>query len=152
YGVWRALLRATHVFQPAPEREWAELQHLEPALGEISAVARQGSQFRLLGELTDYVRLLASDRTLVLMLDEIQWADSSSLDALEHLIGQLDRDRIMICMTFRTDGSGAGSGSGPHDASWMRRITPRPELARQITIANLTREEVKQWLEAAFHR
>ena len=154
YGVWRALLRATHVFQPAPEREWAELQHLEPALGEVPAIPRPGSQFRLLGELTDYVRLLASGRTLVLVLDEMQWVDSSSWDALEHLIGQLGRDRIMICMTFRTDGSGpgGGAGSGPHDAGWMRRVTSRPELARHITIANLTREEVKQWLDAAFHR
>jgi tetratricopeptide (TPR) repeat protein len=147
YGVWRALLRATHVFQRAPEREWAELQHLEPALGESSAIPRTGSQFRLLGEVTDYVRLLASDRTLVLVLDEMQWADSTSWDALDHLIGQLDRDRIMICMTFRTD----GSVGGPHDG-WMRRVASRPELTRQITIANLTRDEVKQWLEAAFHR
>ena len=33
----------------------------------------------------------------------------------------------------------------------MRRSS-RPELTREITIANLTRDEVKQWLEAAFHR
>ncbi|HEV8447009.1 MAG TPA: AAA family ATPase [Gemmatimonadaceae bacterium] len=150
YGVWRALLRATHVFQPAPEREWAELQHLEPALGELAVVARPGSQFRLLGELADYVRLLASDRPFVLVLDEMQWADSWSWDALEHLIGQLDRDRIMICLAFRTETSGLGSG--PHDSTWMRRASSRPELARQISIANLTRDEVKQWLDAAFHR
>jgi len=150
YGVWRALLRATHVFQPSPEREWAELQHLEPALGERSASPRAGSQFRLLGELADYVRSLASDRPLVLVLDEMQWADSTSWDALEHLIGQLDRDRIMICMAFRTDGSGIGGG--PHDAGWMRRVTARPELNRQLTVANLTRDEVKQWVDAAFHR
>jgi diguanylate cyclase (GGDEF)-like protein len=152
YGAWRALLRATHVFQPAPEREWAELQHLEPALGEVPAVARPGSQFRLLGELAEYVRLLASDGPLVLVLEEMQWADSWSWDALEHLIGQLDGDRIMICMTFRTEASGVGGGSGPHDNTWMRRASLRPELTRQITVANLTRDEVKQWLDAAFHR
>ncbi len=111
YGAWRALLRATHVFQPAPEREWAELQHLEPALGEVPAVARPGSQFRLLGELAEYVRLLASDGPLVLVLEEMQWADSWSWDALEHLIRQLDGDRIMICMTFRTEASGVGAGA-----------------------------------------
>ncbi len=146
YGVWRALLRATHVFQPAPEREWAELQHLEPALGESNVLPRTGSQFRLLGELTEYVRSLASGRPLVLVLDEMQWADATSWDALEHLIAQLDRDRIMICMTFRTE--------GPHDAAWggARHLTSRPELMRHITVASLTRDEVKQWVEAAFHR
>jgi tetratricopeptide (TPR) repeat protein len=145
YGVWRALLRATHVFQPAPEREWVELQHLEPALGEPSpsVAARTGSQYRLLGELSDYVRSLALNRPLVLVLDEMQWADSTSWDALEHLIGQLNRDRIMICMTYRT--------APPVDGA-LRRVSLRPELTREITIANLTRDEVKKWLEAAFHR
>jgi tetratricopeptide (TPR) repeat protein len=150
YGAWRALLRATHVFQPAPEREWAELQHLESALGEVPAVTRPGSQFRLLGELAEYVRLLASNGPLVLVLEEMQWADSWSWDALEHLIRELDGDRIMICMTFRTETS--GFGSGPHDSTWMRRASLRPELVREITVANLTRDEVKQWLDAAFHR
>jgi hypothetical protein len=104
----------------------------------------------LLGELAEYVRLLASNGPLVLVLEEMQWADSWSWDALEHLIRQLDGDRIMICMTFLTEAS--SFGSGPHDSAWIRRAGLRPELSRQITVANLTRDEVKQWLDAAFHR
>ena len=149
YGAWRALLRATHVFQPAPEREWAELQHLEPALGEVPA-ARVREASPSARQLAEYVRLLASNGPLVLVLEEMQWADSWSWDALEHLIRQLDGDRIMICMTFLTEAS--SFGSGPHDSAWIRRAGLRPELSRQITVANLTRDEVKQWLDAVFHR
>ena len=38
-----------------------------------------------------------------LVLDEMQWADATSWDALEHLVTQLDTDRIMICLTHRPD-------------------------------------------------
>ena len=145
YGVWRSLLRATHVFQ-STSRHWAELPYLEPALGEAPDAPKTGSQYRLLNELTDYVRSLAAthEGPLVLVLDEMQWADTTSWDALEHLVSQLDRDRILICTTHRTNGA-------PESGS-PRRLAARPELARELTIASLTRDEVKQWLDAAFHR
>ena len=147
YGVWRALLRATHMFQSTP-RKWAELPHLEPALGDAPDASTTGSQYRLLNELTDYVRSLAAthEGPLMLVLDEMQWADTTSWDALEHLVGQLDRDRILICTTHRMN------GVGPQDSASLRRLAARPELARELTIANLTRDEVKQWIDAAFHR
>ena len=63
---------------------------------------------------------------------------------------QLDRDRIMICMTFRMTGAESAASADRTTDGCRRRY--RPELTRQITIANLTRHKVKQWLEAAFHR
>ncbi|MDB4877094.1 MAG: diguanylate cyclase [Gemmatimonadetes bacterium] len=145
YGVWAALLKATHRFPSAPKREWQELQHLEPSLGAPADPANTtGSQYRLLGELSDYVRALASERPLVVVLDEMQWADSTSWDALEHLLTQLDTDRIMVCIAQRPD---SVSDSSPH-----RQMLARHDLVRELTISRLTRDEVKQWLEAAFHR
>lgn len=145
YGVWRSLLRATHVFDTSPTRVWVELPHLEPVLGEAPDAPRTGSQYRLLGELTEYVRTLAASRPgpLVLVLDEMQWADSTSWDALEHLIGQLDRDRIMICLAHRA--------AGPSEMGSPRRVSASPAISRELWIANLTRDDVKQWVEASFH-
>jgi tetratricopeptide (TPR) repeat protein len=145
YGVWAALLKATHRFPTAPHREWYELQHLESSLGEpTDSSSTTGSQYRLLGELTEYVRALATERPLVIVLDEMQWADSTSWDALEHLITQLDTDRIMVCLAQRPDTS---TDSSPH-----RQMLARHEIVREVNLTRLTRDEVKQWLEAAFHR
>ncbi|MEP6493886.1 MAG: AAA family ATPase [bacterium] len=145
YGVWSALLRATHRFPSAPNRVWHELQHLEPLLGRPAEEhGPPGSQYRLLAELTEYVRSLAATRPLVVVLDEMQWADNTSWDALENLIGQLDTDRIMICLAHRPD--------TPYDATPRREMLNRHEIVRELTISRLTRDEVKQWLEAAFHR
>ena len=145
YGVWGALLRSTHRFPSAPNRDWHELQQLEPLLGNPTETpAPTGSQYRLLAELSEYVRSLAATRPLVIVLDEMQWADSTSWDALENLIGQLDTDRIMICLTQRPE--------SPHAAAPHREMLNRHEIVREMTISRLTRDEVKQWLEAAFHR
>ena len=144
YGVWQSLLHVTHRFPSAPDREWDELYHLESALRAPANAAHTGSQYRLLGELTEYVRALASDRLLVLLLDEMQWADGTTWDALEHLVTHLDSDRIMIILTYRPDSA--------FEASPHRQMLGRFEISRQITITRLTRDEVKQWLEATFHR
>jgi GGDEF domain-containing protein/tetratricopeptide (TPR) repeat protein len=144
YGVWQSLLHVTHRFPTAPDREWDELHHLEGALPSPASAVHTGSQYRLLGELTEYVRALASDRLLVLLLDEMQWADGTTWDALEHLVTHLDSDRIMILLTNRPDSA--------FEASPHRQMLGRFEISRQITITRLTRDEVKQWLEATFHR
>ena len=144
YGVWSALLRATHRFPSAPRKDWQELQHLETSLGTPADSSNTaGSQYRLVGELTEYVRALASERPLVMILDEMQWADSTSWDALEHLLTQLDTDRIMVCLAQRPD---ATSDNSPN-----RQMLARHEIVRELTLTRLTRDEVKQWLEAAFH-
>lgn len=144
YGAWQALLRATHRFPSAPDREWSELHHLEASLRAPAESGHVGSQYRLLGELTDYVRALAANRLFVLVMDEMQWADGTTWDALEHLITQLDTDRMMIILTHRPDAA--------FDASPHRQMLARFEMHREITVSRLTRDEVKQWLEAAFHR
>ncbi|HEV8218355.1 MAG TPA: AAA family ATPase, partial [Gemmatimonadaceae bacterium] len=144
YGIWQAFLRSTNVVSRARQRRWAELQNLEPALGGHQVHGHTGSQYRLFSELTEYVRAITGERLLVLVLDDMHRADATSWDALEHLIGQLDTDHVMICVV---QGPHPGHDSGPH-----RRLSLAEESARELILSNLTRDEVKQWLEGAFHR
>jgi GGDEF domain-containing protein len=144
YGVWRAILRATHRFPTVPQRDWQELPQLEPLLGATDKPAHTGSQYRLFAELTEYIRGLAQDRPLVLVLDEMQWADTTSWDALEYLLTALDADRIMLCLLHRPDTA--------YDGSPQRAMLERHDFVRDMSISRLTRDEVKQWLEGAFHR
>jgi tetratricopeptide (TPR) repeat protein len=144
YGVWQALLKTTYRHPAALAEDWQELHNLESSLRAPRGVIHTGSQYRLLGELTSYVRGLASKQHAVIVLDEMQWADSTSWDALEHLLTRLDTDRLMICIAQRPD---SGSDFAP-----QRQMLQRLDIAREITLSRLTRDEVKQWLEAAFHR
>ena len=147
YGVWSGAAASD---APLSERAAAasgrSCQHLEPALRQAGANAwpPPEASTACVGELTDYFRALAAERPLVLVLDEMQWADTTSWDALEHLLSQLDTDRILICLAHRPDST--------YDTSSHRQMLGRHEITREITLSRLTRDEVKQWLEAAFHR
>ena len=84
---------------------------------------------RLLEELADFLRLAAQQRPLFILLDDLQWADDASWDALEYLIPQLESERILLALTFRTR-------EQYDDAA---RALGAPELAARTTTRSASR-------------
>ena len=146
YGVWVSLITALRRLPHAPRGPWRELHHLVPALAGDGAPgeARWGSKYRLLDEVADYIRLCAQNAPLALLLDEMQWADAASWDVLENVFQQLDSDRVLLCLTFRTDAAYA-------EAAERRQVLARSAIYGEIPLPRLTRDEAKRWLEGALH-
>jgi len=146
YSVWSSLITSLHRLPAAPVGPWRELHNLVPALaGDASPTgARWGSKYRLLDEMAEYIRAVAQRRPLVLLLDEMQWADVASWDVLEHVCQQLEHERLLIAMTFRTEAAYA-------EAVERRQGLTRNGVYREITLPRLTRDEAKRWLEGAMH-
>lgn len=144
YGPWRHILSSLRRLPDAPTKTWRELRHLDAAFpgGDEEAA---GSKFRLLEEISEYVRLAARARPLVIILDEMQWADATSWDALDHLLTQLERERIMVCLTVRDDPSQT-------EITRRRETLGRIDGYHEVKLSRLTRDEVKRWLEAAMHK
>jgi len=64
-----------------------------------------------------YVRLLralASDRTLVVVIDDLQWSDSSSLELLFRLGRRLEDSRILVIGTYRPEEVALGRSGERH--------------------------------------
>jgi predicted ATPase len=144
YGIWSQVLQALQRLPDAPQRTWHELIHLDPSIPG-SAEGRAGSKYRLLEELSEYIRLAARARPLVIILDEMQWVDAASWDVLDHLLTQLERERILIGLTIRDD-------PGQTDIAERRRTLERIDYYHELRLSRLTRDEVKRWLESAMHR
>ena len=144
YGIWSQVLQALQRLPDAPQRTWRELMNLDPGIPG-TAEGRAGSKFRLLEELSEYIRLAARGRPLVIILDEMQWADAASWDVLDHLLTQLERERILVGLTIRDD-------PGQTDIAERRRSLERIDYYHELRLSRLTRDEVKRWLEAAMHR
>ena len=143
YGIWSQVLQALQRLPDAPQRTWHELIHLDPGIPG-SAEGRAGSKYRLLEELSEYVRLAARARPLVIVLDEMQWVDVASWDVLDHLLTQLERERILVGLTIRDD-------PGQTDIAERRRTLERIDYYHELRLSRLTRDEVKRWLEATMH-
>lgn len=144
YAIWSQLLEALQRLPDAPTRSWHELMHLDSRIPG-SEEERAGSKFRLLEEISDYVRLCARSRPLVVVLEEMQWADVASWDALDHVLTGLERERLLVCFTTRDD-------AGQTDTIERRKAMERFANYDEIRLSRLTRDEVKRWLESAMQR
>ena len=143
YALWSEVLRAVRRLPVKSTRQWRELPSLDPSLERASdELSRGGSKVRLLEELADFLRLAAQQRPLFILLDDMQWADDASWDALEHLIPQLESERIVLALTIRTD-----ERSDDALERWAR-LSSRPHHD-EIRMTRLTRDDVKRWVEGA---
>ena len=145
YAVWAGIIKGLQRLPDAPKQEWRELHKLVPSLGGGRRDQAAGSQYRLLEELFSHIAHSSEARPLILVLDEMQWADDTSWEALSHIVGRLTSERILIFLTCRAEREFA-------DAAERRQVLKRNALYSEIVLSRLTRDEVKQWLSAAFHK
>ncbi|HKG93331.1 MAG TPA: diguanylate cyclase [Gemmatimonadaceae bacterium] len=150
YGPWADVIEAIRRAGIAPDRPWHELPRLAPALKAAAPVPTlaaedrpAGSKYALLDEISEYIRLAAVERPLILVLDDMQWGDSASWDTLEHLVAQLERDRVLVCLTIRAEDARG-------DVQQRRQRLSRDERFHELQLARLTEDELSQWVEATF--
>jgi predicted ATPase len=118
YWPWRQILRAyAETAAPAVLRAAAGADapmltriapELQTALPESDA-SQMGpdpdhERFRLFESVTTFLRRGAAHAPLLIVLDDLQWCDRSSLLLVEHLAMQLRDDRIMLLGTYRDEG------------------------------------------------
>ncbi|HKH90709.1 MAG TPA: AAA family ATPase, partial [Gemmatimonadaceae bacterium] len=143
YALWSEVLRAVRRLPVKIKRSWRELSLLDASLERApEELTRGGSKVRLHEELADFLRLAAQQRPLLILLDDMQWADAASWDALEHVVPQLESERIVLALTIRTI-------EQADDAleRWAR-LASRPHHD-EIRMTRLTRDDVKRWVEGA---
>ncbi|MEU2288762.1 AAA family ATPase [Streptomyces sp. NPDC013178] len=115
-----------------------ELARLLPEMGEARTGRHDEEGMARLFELT--ARLLervAADRTVVVALEDLHWADASTRHLLSYLLRTLRTGRLVVLATYRSD-------------DIHRRHPLRPLLAeldrlrtvRRLELARFTREEV----------
>ncbi|MEU1007282.1 AAA family ATPase [Streptomyces sp. NPDC005890] len=124
-------------FAAAAAGQEEELARLLPDLGEAGAGRHDEQGMARLFELT--ARLLervAAEHTVVLVLEDLHWADASTRHLLAYLFRTLRAGRLLVLATYRSD-------------DIHRRHPLRPLLAeldrlrtvRRIELARFTREE-----------
>ncbi|MEA2132498.1 MAG: hypothetical protein QOC68_407 [Solirubrobacteraceae bacterium] len=139
---------AAEALEALPREARDELGALLPrALAPSEAPARfsgrfgQGRLYELLLDLLD--RLASEVAPVLLVLEDVHWADRSSRDLLAFLARNLRAERVAVVATYRTDEL--------EEAHPLRRLVP--ELVRRNTVVRvgltpLTAAEVAQQLEA----
>ncbi|HEU4974551.1 MAG TPA: AAA family ATPase [Baekduia sp.] len=125
----------------------AELAHLLPELGEVGDLRvepfsgnGQGRLFELLLAVLDR---LSHEAPLVLVLDDLHWADRSTRDFIAFLARNLCGSRLLLVATFRVDELHRRHPLRPFLAD-----VERTELAQRLPVERFTREELADQLAA----
>lgn len=125
-----------------------ELSRILPELGDPQhgRVDAEEARAQLFGGLSDALRRLADDAPLVLGVEDLHWADASTLDLLTYLARDLD-GRLLVVATFRTDELHRRHPVAPVIGELSR--LPR---VRRLDLGPLTDTEVRQLVTAILGR
>jgi DNA-binding CsgD family transcriptional regulator len=122
---------------------WPELARLLPALGETQSTTPPGrdGRSRVFELLLGLLGRLGEQAPLVLVVEDLHWADRSTRDLLAFLVRNLRRERVLLVVTYRSDETGRRR-LGPYLAELDRgsrvdRIL-LPRFQRGEVVAQLT--------------
>jgi predicted ATPase len=111
---------------------WPEVARLLPALGAPDRIglSDQAAQARLFELLLGLFGRLSEQGPLVLVVEDVHWADRSTRDLLAFLVRNLRRERVLVVVTYRNDEPGQ-QRLGPYLAELDRNSSvERIELSR----------------------
>jgi hypothetical protein len=81
-----------------------ELERILAPLGRTGVEGLGASREEMLGRLIEHFRSLTADCPLLLAIDDLEFADPSSLELLRRLAGELENARIAVVATEATGG------------------------------------------------
>jgi DNA-binding winged helix-turn-helix (wHTH) protein/predicted ATPase len=98
---------------------------------------------RMMRELTLAIEAIATDKPLVLKLEDIHWSDTSTLDWLAHVARRPERTRLMVLATFRSADPAAAKVSL---AGLVTELSVHRQC-REIALAPLGLQDVEIYLK-----
>jgi len=105
------------------------------------------SKERMQREMTDALEEIASRSPLLVLLEDLHWADVSSIDLLRHLCHRIEKHRIMVVGTFR---AAEVESSPSHPLKGYRAELRSRHLCEEIALATLTLDNLARYLEEHF--
>src|SRR5260370_789821 len=94
-GGWPAAVRRVFVRAASPRATAAFEKLQQETIG--------ATKERMLREMGDALGALAAQAPVVLLLEDLHWADPSSVDLLRHLSQRIPSQRVLIVGTFRPE-------------------------------------------------
>lgn len=115
----------------------AVLSVLLPELASTGQLPQRAGTERLYELVAVLFENIARDRRLVLVIEDIHWADRATIELLRFLVGMVESPGILIVVTYRSDEIVRGHP--------LRPVLPELERSRRLArweLSRLTRDQV----------
>jgi predicted ATPase len=112
-----------------------------------SEAARFAPASRLPGDLCAALEELAKQQPLILIFEDLQWADDATLSLLSALARRRAPTRLMVIATC-----GPREGSNNHPSKSLQHDLLRRQLCVEITLPPLSKAALREWLNCKFEQ
>ena len=136
----QAIRKALETHAPSWQRQIAPF---DTGPGAVSAVA---SQERLKRELAAFLADISEEKPLVLFIEDIHWADASTVDLLAYVLTRLGSSRFFTIITFRP----SELQLAQHPFLALKLDLQTRGVARELPLAFLSENEVRALLGLKF--
>jgi tetratricopeptide (TPR) repeat protein len=144
-GTLMKLVAPTWYVQVAPL--WATA---DPSSAGVMSDAKTASRERMKREFSALLEEVCRPRPVVLVLDDLHWADASTVEMLAYAARQLPAVRVLVVVAYRT----ADMWLARHPFVPVRQELQKQGVCRELRMGLLGREDVDRYLslELAGHR
>ena len=109
-----------------------------------TALEPEAARFRLFDAITTFLKSVAESRPLMLVLDDLHWADRSSLQLLEFLARELGESRLLVVGCYRDT-----ELSRQHPLSETLAQLSRESVFRRQVLPGLGQDELGQFVKSS---
>jgi predicted ATPase len=118
----------------------------DPSLARVLEEAKGASQERRKRELGVFLHEVSRHRPMVMFLDDVHWADPSSVDLLAYLGGKCAGLRLLVLLTYRP----SELALGKHPFGPVKLDLQGRGVCREIGLPFLSRDDFERYLGLAF--
>lgn len=101
---------------------------------------------RMMREMGDALSMFAATAPIVLLLEDLHWADPSSVDLLRHLSQRINSQRLLIAGTFRPEDIERSN----HPLKSYKAEMQAHRLCEEVALSSLDRDHIAEYLNATF--
>ncbi|HEY8293344.1 MAG TPA: AAA family ATPase, partial [Thermomicrobiales bacterium] len=137
YGPWTDLF--------ARYRPTDDLPPLPDAFGARGTIGAVASEVALFQQVQDFLTAATTRQPLVLLFDDLHWADPASLDLLRSIARHADSSALLLIVTYRAD-----EITRRHPLYQLLPVLEREAHATRLDLRSLTADAVRA-LVARYH-
>ena len=118
--------------------------------GDLDQLRREtagATKDRMLREMGDALGALSATAPLLLLLEDLHWADPSTVDLLRHLCHRIAAQRVLLLVTFRPEDLEIGN----HPLKNCKIEMQAHQQCDEIALDVLSAEDVVSFLNLRFH-
>ncbi|HUS10574.1 MAG TPA: protein kinase [Pyrinomonadaceae bacterium] len=101
---------------------------------------------RMMREMGDALSMFAATAPIVLLFEDLHWADPSSVDLLRHLSQRINSQRLLIAGTFRPEDIERSN----HPLKSYKAEMQTHRLCEELALSSLGRDHIAEYLNATF--